>query len=384
MLSKKPGSEPAHARIPRKVLKSAFWPMMQRLDIVPSDAELPGVVPLFELVLDQDRLLKGTAASTRVGRNGHREFVYKTDRSEDADEVKKRVRDFIVCLTKIELWLLGFDLEINGTADYKVVKFGLQRDIGRNTEIREALDEFYRKLPKRGRLSKREFRRDITPELLMVLDEPRPVGPKASRKAAHQDYSFEVSNRVQKPEEIEEAWREGKALGARLWDGLKRVWRWIRRGAKKILDIGRNRFRAFFRYALKAFEIARFASRTIAAAVSQFVDGEIRTGENNPVRVLLAGDGDIHATVPGDAPPERVSHAVRRVRYFSKAFYFTTRIFAALMRVVKSTVLAVLGNAFKWIRLLWVLVRSYREIRPLYRELRDQYSTLDDAPLFAA
>ena len=56
----------------------------------------------------------------------------------------------------------------------------------------------------------------------------------------------------------------------------------------------------------------------------------------------------------------------QRLRYFGAAFELSCSILAALMRVVRTAVIGVAG----WARLLWLLVRSYQDIRPLYKELQ--------------
>jgi len=374
LLSRKPGAGVEHQRLPMKALVRTFWPMMQRLGIVAIDAPFPAVTEAIEVVFDQDRLLRGTARSSKAfGRGSRRRlrFVYETRPEEDTETVREQVRSFIVCLTKIELWLLGFEVKINGIADYRVWKFGPQRDVGRNTGVAGALKDFWERLTKQVRLSRGSFVGTITPDLLGELAYPPAAGSLASRRAVHGDYSVEVSERLTEQGEIESAWRTGKSLGARLWDGLKRVWRWLRRGARRILDVGRNLVRAFYRYAMKAFEIARFASRTVSAAASQYLEGRIGTGENNPVQVLLRRDGDLSSVLPDHATDDQRDAAFRRVRYFSKAFYFSAQLLVVLMSTVKGLIKGILASAIGWAKLLWMLVRSYRELRPLYRELRN-------------
>ena len=61
-----------------------------------------------------------------------------------------------------------------------------------------------------------------------------------------------------------------------------------------------------------------------------------------------------------------VTTGTQRLQYFGAAFQLSCSIVAAIMRVVRTAVTGAVG----WARLLWLLVRSYRDIRPLYRQLQ--------------
>lgn len=367
-LATEPIAGSAGATLPTVALRS-FWRMMKRLGIVSLEAPKPEVPDLIALVFDQDKLVAGTARSSKRLQQASRPlvFVWRALPGDDASTTKSTVRKFIVCLTKIELWLLGFDIEIEGKEDYSVG--GIGNLITPGSRIKVALTEFWEKL--RARIPskyRKRFLRVITPELLKALSAPPGSGSLASRRCVVGDYSQVVAMEVDTEEKISAAWEYGtgrrRSMVGRLWDGLGRLWRWLKRGVKKILRIGNNIFRAFYRYALKAHQIMRFAARTVVSSLGQYLRGVVDTGDG--VKVTIDHDGDFGAVIDARVSHSQLSEARTAILYFGKAFFLATRILSVILRAVKSAAVGVLG----WVRVLYLLVRAYGELRPLYRELR--------------
>jgi hypothetical protein len=152
----------------------------------------------------------------------------------------------------------------------------------------------------------------------------------------------------------------------RLWDGLGRVWRWLSRGARQILEVGNNLLRGFFRYALKGYEIVRFSARVVARSIGQYLSGALATGDREGVEVGLTVDADFCVTIAHDAPVDHVQQVALGVRYFGGAFQLACRILTLIADVIRDAATGAVG----WARLIWDLVRGYRTIRPVYREVR--------------
>lgn len=156
----------------------------------------------------------------------------------------------------------------------------------------------------------------------------------------------------------------------RLRDGLKRLWRWIRCGIRKVLDIVGNLACAFYRYTLKAYLIARFAIRIVSSTLKQYAQGQIDLPAQTKVQALIGGDGDICIVMQPGTGAEQNRKTVQVIRYFGEAFGLTCEILSAVMRILRHVTTATVSGLLGWARFLWMLVRSYREIPPWFRSVR--------------
>ncbi|HEX7036881.1 MAG TPA: hypothetical protein VF210_13985 [Pseudomonadales bacterium] len=277
--------------------------------------------------------------------------------------------------------MLGFDVDIASARNYPVYRF--QAQTRRNPKVRKALRELWSLLDGRAQgagpgsepafhaAERERLEKFITPELFQVLAEPERVvrvapalaEPTVLQPVETPDFSQQAAAQINTEESINAAWSWGKRLGMRLWDGLKRLWRWLRQGVRRILEVGKNLLRGFFRYAMKAFQIVRHAIRSVADGLGQYLRGEIDTGTN--MRVTVELDGDMIITIPADTDGAIVSASSARLRYFGAAFRLAIRILVLVLDVIRAAATGLAG----WARLLWCLVESYRDIRPLYLEL---------------
>ncbi len=366
VLTRGPGEGPAYDRLPLAAL-GRFRELTRYLGF--ADEERPDPLTLIERVFDHDRIVAGIADSPRVEDDTEGRIEgFEIDTATMPQSTLELLQRFLVSVAKVELWLLGFDVDIDRRLDYPVL--GIRKGTPRNKGLRGELRRFWRELAGRPEEWSKKLVRFITPALFQAFARIE-AADAVTAEQPDGDESREVLERVgNRPRPIEEHWAAGRALGMRLWDGLKRIWRWIVRRVRRILEIGRNLARAFFVYATKAFRIARFTLRTTAKALGQYLDARIRTGDDNPVEVALAGDGDIRVRIPSAADTDDVEQAARMVGYFGTAFSFATRLLSAVVRAIRAAAGALVANVVGWARLVWVLVESYRELRPVWRELR--------------
>lgn len=344
-----------------------FILMLKRFERIPYDDPVPDVSRRIERLFDQDAILQAIAAASRPERiGGAMRWVFRylkesRERREDTDPVVER---FLACVAKVELWLLGFDVDIAPVRDFPVYRFRRRDRLPANDKVSAALVAFWEMAGWTGP----HLRRYLTPELFQVMADPAVVvGAGAAESWDEPDYSQRVLELVRTGEDVERAWAEGRGLGMRLWDGLKRLWRWIRRGVEKIVAIGLNVARAFFRFATKSYEIARAALSAAAQAMMQYVAGEI--GVPGGARVLLGRDGDVATWVPDASSGDDLRGASGALAYFGAAFALACKILAAIMRALRAAIMGAGAAIIGWARFLWILVDVYREIRPAYLEM---------------
>lgn len=363
LLGRRPGPSPP--RLPQDAL-DAFWMLCCRLRIGTLGDPRPGLRELLSLLFDQDRLLAAVVATTRTARIARRRrqvFSYAKLTTEPRREVDPEVARFLACMAKIELWLLGFDVDITHVGNYPV--YGFDRGSGRsNQKLRRALDAFFDQLGQRDR----RLRASLTPELFAALLDPATAagdGPAADKPREDGDFSQEVAEALRDGDSISRAWELGRRLGMKLWDGMRRLLRWLGRGLRRILAVGRNLARAFFRYAMNGYAMARGACIEVGRALNQYLRGSIETG--SAIQLLVDRDGDMRLILPTDDDESATDPAIRALRLFAVGLQLGARLLALLLSMLRNVAAGALGG---WARLLWLLVQGYRDMRPLWVQLR--------------
>lgn len=366
LLGRRPGQTPPE--LPHAELE-AFWILCCRLRIGTLGDPTPELPELLGLLFDQDRLLEAVVTTTRTARIGGRErqvFSYAKLTTERRREVDPQVAQFLACMAKIELWLLGFDVDITHVGNYPVYRFD-RNGTRSNQKLRRALDAFFDQLGGRDR----RLRASLTPELFAALVAP-PAPPSAAAPAASSDtargdpdFSREVAEALRDRDRLDNAWELGRQLGMKLWDGMRRLLRWLHRGLRRILEVGRNLARAFFRYAMNGYAMARGACIEVGQALGAYVRGSITTG--SAIQLIIERDGDMRLTLPPEGEAAATTAALRTLRLFAAGLQLGARLLSLLLRILRSATAGALGG---WARLLWLLLQGYRDMRPLWLQLR--------------
>jgi hypothetical protein len=367
VIENKPGPGPGFGRFPTNELRR-FWELTRRLGF--GDEPLPERRALVERVFDHDWIVQGIASTSSTEDEDSGGFL-RFDVGQDAMKKSERdlVRRFVLSVAKVELWLLGFDVKIDRYLDYPVRGMGRGSPMA-NRRMWGAMKEFWRTLAAAPSEQCEKLETAVTPELFRAF--VRAEAEDASdEEIASGDDSREVLARVGTREnQIEDHWSTGRSLGMKLWDGLKRVWKWIKRQVRRILDVGKNLARAFFAYATKAFRIAKAALSVAARALGHYVSGRIPTGLDARIEMAVAIDGDGVVRIAGQSDGERLREATANVRYFGAAFDLASRLVGAVLRAFRTALRTLGGGVIGWASLVWSLVRAYRELRPSWRELR--------------
>jgi hypothetical protein len=149
----------------------------------------------------------------------------------------------------------------------------------------------------------------------------------------------------------------------KLWDGVKRIWRWFVRGVKNIIKLADNLIRGFFRLATKSYIILRKALITLTSSTRQYVNGRLdKTGKHV---ILVSKDFDYKSVVHESEDPILAINSIRR---FSAGFLFSCKVVGLIVDVLTKAVQGIIG----WARFLYVLVKHYRVIALAYSELKLQ------------
>ncbi|HLP00640.1 MAG TPA: hypothetical protein VK163_01350 [Opitutaceae bacterium] len=305
-----------------------------------------------------------------------------------------RVRDFLVCLAKVELWLHGFDIAPDGNPALTVRTFHAGRH-GRwsdepspvaNFIVRACEDLFAD--PAVARPPKRpEQIPDRVPALLAALERLRRDAE--TRTAAAARDSAALIGRLQERLDAEpRLWariREvGRKLTGALFDGVKRAVAWLARFFAKAIDWTvnalANAWRTVYHFMGSAAMRLRRALRTFADGVDFFTAGLV-TDTAGQIACAKSGDFDLRVLVDERATADEARAYGAGLRRRSRAFAIACRMIrlvATALRAALTSATAAIGG---FVPLLLGLASAYSQIRELDRLLESCEADTDAAEL---
>jgi hypothetical protein len=331
---------------------------------------------VLTLLLSQDRIAE---AITRLvvkdpsRRRRSDEYVFRYYKHEDWSSRAhlRLMRKFILQIAKVELWLLGFDIDLDGKDNYPV-KFFPAHGGSKSRKVERALRSFYTDLANLGGAQARKFAAEIAPRFFrqIYLQSEMPPdreGIEADPELSDIDYLLE---RFRSREHIDEALVQGRSLGMRLWDGMRRLYRWFRKLIRRIVEIGQNLVRGFYRYASKGMQILRRSIRAFVESARTYITSEFRDAGADWPLVEFRRDLDVRIYSGADVTREGRIACGERMRLFSSRFRFGAQIIGLIFETLVFGVAVGLGNLLEWARFARSLVGRLRDITPIYREIQ--------------
>lgn len=328
---------------------------------------LPGLPVILARLFDADGILQAVAAAE----TSDDAFDFRTIRSRNLRVSPDAVRSFIINVAKIELWLLGFSVRLDGESDYPVAatdpqNFRWFRRLTRQ-EFQASLESYWRDLAGVSSETAQRRAKQITPSLFTSLLHHGTDSPSRFEK---EDYSKELAlEHLSSNEEIEKVWSEVGNRRLSLWDGLKRVWRWVKTKAQAIFRAARaalkNIARAAFRYATKAFKTVRLAITSTVEGIRYFLGGELASDPPGTAFMSFRKDMDATLRIRPDASEAPLEQFWQLLDARTTAFVFATEIIATVLSILLSIARGITG----WARLIRALVHSLRDLKPAYRKL---------------
>lgn len=317
-----------------------------------------------KFLLDHDSIINRVADLAVPSENGQLSYRFYRDAQWNLKSHMKKIQKFMVQLAKIELWLLGSDISIESTMDYPVLHFDGKNPLRfpEKNELGLALVDFYMGLTGRTRAESIQLSKTIRPEFFKEIQAQGNQG-KLDETLTDSDATTAVLERLTQQSDIEQALTQGRSLGMKLWDGVKRIWNWFKNKVSAIIDFGKNIIRAFYRYATKGFQILKRAVVACIDAIDTWATGSIIHPANN-TGVQISKDLDMHVVLGEGVSSDNNAWVGKRLKLYSTRFQFAARILAFVIDVLVSAPFQ------RWARFARALVSCLREIMPLYRELQ--------------
>ncbi len=301
----------------------------------------------LKVLFNQDLLTKSIIERASLKRNS---FMLRLPDKNKA-RYRTKAQSFIVNCAKIELWLMGYDIKIDGRNDFY---------IDTESDIYEAIKNYYKDFCGFEEHRAYDMAKKITPKLFEGIVEVA----SNDDDFKEDDASYEIAIEMQSQNDIETAWSFIKERGIRLWDGLKRMWRWIVKKGKQILSYAnKNIFIGFFRYISKAYKILKKGFAEVVNSIKTYINGTIQT-----TKVLIGFSKDMDTTVlmNNDITEEEIITANNKIQTQSQVFKVSCKIVSWVIRIFKNLVAGFYG----WGKLLYTLLKSYKDIRQMYQEFK--------------
>jgi len=326
----------------------------------------------LEWLFDLDRILSFIYEKRRV--------IYKR-LMERSEPDRRLIRGFLVCLLKIELWLLGYEGIEPDRASSQPLR---RRMAGGGKRTRYADSPLYAAI--------RQFWRDQ--HMAVKYDEPLEVLVRTASKLGevyNGDPSEEVHGEGQAMrliaalaevgDKLQDAWKQ-VAWGARVWDGVKRVWRFLSRLVHRVVlsitDLVQRKLawviRAAHHAAAHACSILHRGFRIFSDSVDFLFCRELK-GSTREVAIRHDRDFDFRVFVSNAASMAGVATVLDGLRGRTERFHVVLRVCGTFITLAVASAQAAAGP--------WMWWRLIRTLIQLHEDITNEDARLIAAPLLA-
>jgi hypothetical protein len=342
-----------------KASLSKLGKILRILLIKQSDFKADFNFETLKALFDQDLLTSAIARSSGRFLNSFPVLLSRAEKEADKGLAQK----FIISCAKVELWLLGYEVKIgspiqkNEAGDYSYELRG---------ELWRAMFEYYQQYEGKERREARKLAANITPRLFKSLDDAaKRVDDYETDDASEEVFeALKPKTKRERKSFLSRAWGYLKEKGMRLWDGLKRIWRWIKKIGKKIFSfLQKNLFKAFYRFTSKAFKIITKGISRMVKSVKIYIRGILPSQQ---MAYVFSKDMDCTPYFEKSISLENVDIGVQKIQRQTKAFTLVCKIIGFAVHFFKNLSIGVLG----WAKLLFSLLKSFKKIKVLYRDLK--------------
>jgi hypothetical protein len=305
-----------------------------------------------------------------------------------------RVHTLVVNAAKIELWLMGYPVEPSGydleeRATAPIDSDGLTdmdvwlksktltrfRTVKKNMKFHKALHRFW---IDHGRDDDTAdefsvFFLQNFPNFFKIVDAGLQTGKELNVAHRQEDLEAFLADRK---DQIPTVWQTVRTIGARIWDGVRRVWGWFKQMLtvfkKKILKIGTNLSRIIYDFALESFTVVSDVFKSIGTVV-EFMVNPIMPGSDTQGVVFRRGPGfDPRIVIHNSADGRQVINCCETLKR-------KTRIFAFGCHVI-GTFVSILAEVFRkawtaYFGLVLTLIKL-RAVKYRLKSLAQEYQAL--------
>ncbi|MDX8405512.1 MAG: peptidoglycan-binding domain-containing protein [Mariprofundus sp.] len=339
-----------------------FSEVIERLQLVDQPLAPTPTVKTLGLLFDQDGLVARLA--TAHAPKGYKERL--------------RIKPFIISMTKVELWLAGYDICPDGYADEEDTTFTKLNalDLSRDIDLTKALTAYWGHLGAHGKrnlgrsspgLKARALVNSAFPDFFLSVHER--LKRSAEEPLADSDAVYSrLEKEIKKdPTVLQQVWNYIYDFGARIWDGIKRAWHWLKARITDLVSTTeaylKNLSRLAYHYIRRAYEAVSAVIKGVAGSISFFTPcvlnipkEKLKLNKGNCTLIGHDMDFDFRVLVDVKDSAADVQRIVDYVNGKSTLFGISCKLLALLLELLKQATFA------GWPMLLMALLKLYRAI----------------------
>ncbi len=357
LMEKTPASRPAD---PTEGME-AFGRVWKTLNLGPVTSRASISLEWVARLFDQDGLV-GRLASARVPPNL---------------QERQSIHGFLLNAAKIELWLAGYKVRPSGY-DLQPRSLGDDRSDSSIWMISSSMTRYLR-LKKNMRFYKAllYFWKDHETEndkIKALTADFMDTFPLFFQMIATEIQAAAVMTLSEKQAEIERilkeylekiptVWDHVHEMGNRIWDGIRRVWGWLktlmRSGVKKVITLGSNLSRLIYDYALSAYSVVSNVFKSFGAMVRSITNPVVDGSDLRHIVMFHDKDFDFRVVVNSSAESKVVKALTGKVRRQTRLFVFACHV---LNIVISVTMTVIQSGMTGYAGLIFVMIRSKKQL----------------------
>jgi hypothetical protein len=313
-------------------------------------------------------------------------------RSDLGKEEMNLCHPFILNAAKVELWLMGYTVLPGG---YDLVEKKIP-DSDKNGELtgtdvwmRSATLSQYNKIKKNllfykalhafwldhgegdaGADKKSVEFLQFFQDFFGVVDEE--INSGAGMDAAMRQVNLETFI-LERKDQIPSIWETVKRLGARIWDGVRRIWGWfvrmLKRVKERVLKISTNLSRLIYDFALGSFTVVSRVFDSLATVVGWVATPKLPGSDEANILFYRDSDNDMYTVAAENADPDGVLSACRTLHTATGKFSFGCRVIGTLIFFLRKA----FNSAWKGYFGLVLALIQLRSLRHRFQELIEAY-----------
>jgi len=278
------------------------------------------------------------------------------------EENLETLRRFLNCLLQIELWLLGYDKLKPDGKPLKLTRQRRKRAGARGKSAGYQYSQFYSVL--------RQFWRDrgLILEhaesdrlILQTLSHLVQLQTEEDSPSSAPDLDSLITQIDEDAAAVEVQWQSQSLMG-RLWDGVKRVWRFLKRFVGAVVDRIKLLARAARQLAADSFSVIRRTQKIFSEAAS-FLWMPTVSGSTQKAAMHHDRDFDFTVFLDQDADPLQSQKLFQRLNHQLLCFRAAIRLLRGIFLAAMDA-LAIAAGPWGW----WRLIRSLLRWHNLYDE----------------
>lgn len=318
----------------------------------------------LSLLMDQDKLASLLAASEPIA-----EAAGRKPATTEPSPLDLACR-FVINFTKAELWMLGYDNV--APCGYQITD--MRQSVDRGYELRgglyKAMQRFWidRKDNAHAAMKAKQHVSRYFPRFFSAIHQQLANDDEEMQHDSELLFRQLEEGAHQQGEKdlIQKVWHELRSIGSRIWDGIKRAWRWLTAVTRKGVTWLKNLTRLAYNYILKSFEAARAVVSGVAGTIAFFARRELpfpwRGLDMQPVlRMERDADFDFTTVVVTDADAASLTRIAAYLETKSSMFAISCRMFATLLDLVIDMIRHTVFSG--WAVLLMALLKLYKTIK---------------------